>query len=78
MIDEIRGLLDQYAQWVRDKSVLREVNDQYVEITTSSPIRSFSASQGRMTTFRNSPSPIPSERCEGGPRALLRTAHGIP
>lgn len=35
MIDEIRGLLDQYAQWVRDKSVLREVNDQYVEITTS-------------------------------------------
>lgn len=34
MIDEIRGLLDQYAQWVRDKSVLREVNDQYVEITT--------------------------------------------
>ena len=31
MIDEIRGLLDQYAQWVRDKSVLREVNDQYVE-----------------------------------------------
>src|SRR5262249_12710246 len=32
--DEIRGLLDQYAQWVRDKSVLREVNDQYVEITT--------------------------------------------
>ena len=34
MIDESRGLLDQYAQWVRDKSVLREVNDQYVEITT--------------------------------------------
>ena len=27
-------MLDQYAQWVRDKSVLREVNDQYVEITT--------------------------------------------
>jgi hypothetical protein len=23
-----------YAQWVRDKSILREVNDQYVEITT--------------------------------------------
>jgi hypothetical protein len=34
MIDEIRSLLDQYAQWVRDKSVLREVNEQYVEITT--------------------------------------------
>ena len=33
MIDEFRGLLDQYAQWVRDKSILREVNDQYVEIT---------------------------------------------
>jgi hypothetical protein len=34
VIDEIRGLLDQYAQWLRDKSVLREVNDRYVEITT--------------------------------------------
>jgi hypothetical protein len=34
MIDEVRGLLDQYAQWVRDKSILRVVNDQYVEITT--------------------------------------------
>ena len=34
MIDEVRGLLDQYAQWVRDKSILREVNEQYVEITT--------------------------------------------
>ena len=34
MIDEIRTLLDQYSQWLRDKSVLREVNDQYVEITT--------------------------------------------
>ena len=34
MIDEVRGVLDQYAQWVRDKSILREVNDQYVEITT--------------------------------------------
>ena len=34
MIDEVRGLLDRYAQWVRDKSVLREVNDEYVEITT--------------------------------------------
>ena len=22
MIDEVRGLLDQYAQWVRDKSIL--------------------------------------------------------
>ena len=34
MIDEVRGLLDQYAQWLRDKSVLREVNERYVEITT--------------------------------------------
>ncbi len=34
MIDEIRILLDQYAQWVRDKTVLREVGDEYVEITT--------------------------------------------
>ncbi|MEX1127695.1 MAG: DUF1829 domain-containing protein [Vicinamibacterales bacterium] len=34
MIDEVSGLLDQYAQWVRDKSILREVSEQYVEITT--------------------------------------------
>lgn len=34
MIEEVRGLIDQYAQWVRDKSVLREIDDQYVEITT--------------------------------------------
>jgi hypothetical protein len=34
VIDEIRTLLDQYSNWLRDKSVLREVNDQYVEITT--------------------------------------------
>ena len=34
MIDEIRNLLDDYAQWVRDKSVLRKVDEQYVEITT--------------------------------------------
>ncbi|MEJ7666387.1 MAG: DUF1828 domain-containing protein [Hymenobacter sp.] len=35
MIDEVRGLLDQCAQWVRDKSILREVNDQRTpEITT--------------------------------------------
>ena len=35
MIDEVRGLLDQYAQWVRDKSILRKVNDQYLEITNA-------------------------------------------
>lgn len=34
MIDEVHDLLDRYAQWVRDKSLLREVDDQYVEITT--------------------------------------------
>lgn len=34
MIEEVRGLLDHYAQWVRDKSVLREVDDRYVQITT--------------------------------------------
>lgn len=34
MIEEVRGLLDQYAQWVRDKSVLRELSDEYVQITT--------------------------------------------
>jgi hypothetical protein len=34
MIDEVRHLLDSYAQWVRDKSVLRELGDEYVEITT--------------------------------------------
>jgi hypothetical protein len=34
MIEEIRTLVDKYAQWVRDKSVLRELGDEYVEITT--------------------------------------------
>lgn len=34
MIDEVRGLMDRYATWVRDKSVLREIGDEYVEITT--------------------------------------------
>ncbi|MGQ0815586.1 MAG: DUF1829 domain-containing protein [Gemmatimonadota bacterium] len=34
MIDEISALLDQYSRWLRDKNVLREVNDRYVEITT--------------------------------------------
>lgn len=34
MIEEVRGLLDQYAQWLRDKSALTAVNDQYVQITT--------------------------------------------
>ncbi len=34
MIEEVSGLLDRYAQWLRDKSVLREVSDEYVQITT--------------------------------------------
>jgi hypothetical protein len=34
MIEEVRQLVDRYAQWVRDKSVLREIGDEYVEITT--------------------------------------------
>lgn len=34
MIDEISALLDEYSRWLRDKNVLRELNDQYVEITT--------------------------------------------
>jgi hypothetical protein len=34
MIEEIRLLLDQYSRWLRDKSVLRELDDRYVEITT--------------------------------------------
>ena len=34
MIDDIRQLLDKYATWVRDKSVIRELGDEYVEITT--------------------------------------------
>jgi len=34
VIGEVRALLDRYAEWVRDKSVLREIGDEYVEITT--------------------------------------------
>ena len=33
MIDEVRDLLDRYVAWLRDKTVLRQVND-WVEITT--------------------------------------------
>ena len=35
VIDEIRGSLGQDAQLVRDKSELRAVNHEYVEITTT-------------------------------------------
>lgn len=34
MMDELDALLDGYARWLRNKSALRPVNDEYVEITT--------------------------------------------
>lgn len=34
MIQEIERLLDQYLAWLRDKTSLRRVGDQWVEITT--------------------------------------------
>lgn len=34
MISDIRALVDQYGSWVRDKSVLRDVGDGLIEITT--------------------------------------------
>ena len=34
MIEEIRELVDNYASWLRDKSVLREIGSDFVEITT--------------------------------------------
>lgn len=33
MIDDVQSLLDQYAQWLRDKTTLRQVKD-WLEITT--------------------------------------------
>lgn len=34
MIQEIQRLLDEYLAWLRDKTTLRQVGDQWVEITT--------------------------------------------
>ena len=34
MIDEIQRLLDKYLDWLRDKTVLREVNKEWIEVTT--------------------------------------------
>lgn len=34
MIEEIRDLVDKYSVWVRDKSVLRDLGDSLVEVTT--------------------------------------------
>lgn len=34
MIEEVRQLLDRYAEWVRDKSALKDIGDQTVLVTT--------------------------------------------
>lgn len=34
MIEDVRKLLDDYTRWLRDKTVLEEVNDRWVKITT--------------------------------------------
>ena len=34
MIDDVRRLLDQYTEWLRDKTQLRGISDEWVEITT--------------------------------------------
>ena len=34
MIDEVQTLLDEYGAWLRDKTALREVNREWIEITT--------------------------------------------
>jgi len=34
MIDEIQNLLDKYLAWLKDKTSLRQVNNEWVEITT--------------------------------------------
>jgi hypothetical protein len=34
MIDDIQGLIDKYLEWLKDKTQLRQVTDEWVEITT--------------------------------------------
>lgn len=34
MANDIQRLIDKYVQWLKDKSVLRQVDDQWAEITT--------------------------------------------
>ena len=34
MVKDIQNLLDRYAAWLKDKTVLRQINNQWVEITT--------------------------------------------
>ena len=35
MIDDIQKLLDNYTRWLRDKTVLREVGSDWVQVTTT-------------------------------------------
>jgi hypothetical protein len=34
MIDEVRALITEYERWLRDRTVLRQVNENWVEVTT--------------------------------------------
>lgn len=34
MREEIQNLLDQYTRWLKDKTILKQIDDQWVEITT--------------------------------------------
>lgn len=34
IVEEIRGLLAEYRDWLQDKTILQKVNDDLVEITT--------------------------------------------
>jgi len=34
MIEEIQGLMDQYLAWLKDKTVLKQVDEEWVEMTT--------------------------------------------
>ena len=34
VVDEIQGLIDQYLAWLKDKTVLKQVADEWVEVTT--------------------------------------------
>lgn len=34
MIDDVQKLLDDYTRWLRDKTVLRQVGDEWVQVTT--------------------------------------------
>lgn len=34
MLSEIKELLDNYSLWLRDKTTLRQIDENWVEITT--------------------------------------------